>query len=76
MQFSFDIVCSQYHCFLLRGATQETPEAFVARVLQFNIQRIAFEVNRSIETLDEAKEALKRIISKSRWTKSSILRRA
>ncbi|XP_039782619.1 uncharacterized protein LOC120649765 isoform X1 [Panicum virgatum] len=43
---------------------------------QFNIQRIAFEVNRSIETLDEAKEALKRIISKSRWTKSSILRRA
>ncbi|RCV05495.1 hypothetical protein SEVIR_1G087200v4 [Setaria viridis] len=43
---------------------------------QFNIQRIAFEVDRSVETLDEAKEALRRIISKSRWhTKSSILRR-
>jgi hypothetical protein len=46
-----------------------------SRVLQFNIQRIAFEVDRSVETLDEVKEALRRIISKSRWhTKSSILR--
>ncbi|WVZ77908.1 hypothetical protein U9M48_025707 [Paspalum notatum var. saurae] len=43
---------------------------------QFNIQRIAFEVGHSVETLDEAKEALRRVISKSRWhTKSSILRR-
>ncbi|CAO2044540.1 unnamed protein product [Urochloa humidicola] len=44
---------------------------------QFNIQRIAFEVDRSVETLDEAKEALTRIISKSRWhAKSSILSRS
>ncbi|OEL34654.1 hypothetical protein BAE44_0004326 [Dichanthelium oligosanthes] len=43
---------------------------------QFNIQRIAFEVDRCVETLGEAKEALRRIISKSRWhTRSSILRR-
>ncbi|CAD6248095.1 unnamed protein product [Miscanthus lutarioriparius] len=34
---------------------------------QFNIQRIAFEVDHSVETLDEATEALRRIISKSRW---------
>lgn len=47
----------------------------LGRVLQFNIQRVAFEVDHSVETLDEAMEALRRIISKSRWhTKSSILR--
>ncbi|XP_062218202.1 uncharacterized protein LOC133918364 [Phragmites australis] len=43
---------------------------------QYNIQRIAFEVDYSVETLEEAKQALRRIISKSRWhTKSSTLRR-
>ncbi|GJM90201.1 hypothetical protein PR202_ga06459 [Eleusine coracana subsp. coracana] len=40
---------------------------------QFNVQRIAFEVDHTVETLEEAKEALRRIISKSKWhTKSSI----
>ncbi|KAL6888664.1 hypothetical protein ACP4OV_009690 [Aristida adscensionis] len=43
---------------------------------QFNVQRIAYEVDRSVETLEQAKEALRRIINKSRWhTKSSTLRR-
>ncbi|KAF8677032.1 hypothetical protein HU200_046490 [Digitaria exilis] len=43
---------------------------------QYNIQRIAFEVDHSVETLDEVKEALRRIISKSRWhTRSSIFSR-
>lgn len=43
---------------------------------QFRIQRIAFEVDHSVETLQEAIEALRRIISKSKWhTKSSVLRR-
>ncbi|KAL6629827.1 hypothetical protein ACP70R_029592 [Stipagrostis hirtigluma subsp. patula] len=40
---------------------------------QFNVQRIAYEVDRSVETLEQAKEALKRIINKSRWhAKSSM----
>ncbi|AQK68553.1 hypothetical protein Zm00014a_009669 [Zea mays] len=43
---------------------------------QFNIQRVPFEVDHSVETLDEATEALRRIISKSRWhTKSSVIGR-
>uniref|UniRef100_A0A0E0JVI5 CREG-like beta-barrel domain-containing protein n=1 Tax=Oryza punctata TaxID=4537 RepID=A0A0E0JVI5_ORYPU len=34
---------------------------------QFNIQRIAFELHHSVETLEEAKEAIRRILGKSRW---------
>ncbi|BAF07805.1 uncharacterized LOC4328299 [Oryza sativa Japonica Group] len=34
---------------------------------QFNIQRIAFELHYSVETLEEAKEAIRRILGKSRW---------
>lgn len=52
------------------------PFSVLGHVLQFNIQRVPFEVDHSVETLDEATEALRRIISKSRWhTKSSVIGR-
>jgi hypothetical protein len=38
-------------------------------VLQFNIQRLSFEVEHAVETLEEAKRALQKIIKKGSKSK-------
>jgi len=38
----------------------------VSSCLQFNVQRISFEEGQAVETLEEAKAALQRLINKGR----------